>query len=155
MDIKKVSFDIWVQLLGMLGVLGGLIFVGLEMQQTQRIALAGQAQSRTEMVAAEMLAPLEGNIDYLRARYESWEEIPKDLAPLKIQMFRWRWIMMENNWLQNELGLLPEITWAQAEGRIQSHWNDCETRSHISEEAIRNLTLEFKRYLETLPDPCV
>ena len=75
MDIKKVSFDIWVQLLGMLGVLGGLIFVGLEMQQTQRIALAGQAQSRTEMVAAEMLAPLEGNIDYLRARYESWEEI--------------------------------------------------------------------------------
>ena len=110
---------------------------------------------RTEMVAAEMLAPLEGNIDYLRARYESWEEIPKDLAPLKIQMFRWRWIMMENNWLQNELGLLPEITWAQAEGRIQSHGNDCETRSYISEEAIRNLTLEFKRYLETLPDPYV
>tara|TARA_B100000686_G_C16569921_1_gene852364 strand:- start:87 stop:224 length:138 start_codon:yes stop_codon:yes gene_type:complete len=43
MDMKKVSFDIWVQLLGMLGVLGGLVFVGLEMQQTQRIALAGQA----------------------------------------------------------------------------------------------------------------
>ena len=36
----KVSFDTWIQLLGMLGVLGGLIFVGLEMQQTQTIALA-------------------------------------------------------------------------------------------------------------------
>ena len=26
----KVSFDTWVQLLGMLGVLGGLVFVGLK-----------------------------------------------------------------------------------------------------------------------------
>ena len=34
----KVSFDTWVQLLGMVGVLGGLVFVGLEMQQTQKIA---------------------------------------------------------------------------------------------------------------------
>lgn len=154
MSMKRVSIDVLIQLTGMLGVLAGLIFVGLEMQQTQRIALAGQAQSRTEMVTAEMLAPLEGNIDYLRARNESWREIPEDLVTLKIQMFRWRWVMMENNWLQNELGLLPDITWAQAKGRIQNHWNDCETRSHVSEEAIRNLTQGFKRYLESLPDPC-
>ena len=32
----KVSFDTWIQLLGMLGVLGGLVFVGLEMQQTKK-----------------------------------------------------------------------------------------------------------------------
>ena len=44
----KVSFEIWVQLLGMFGVLGGLVFVGLEMQQSQRIAMAGQQQERTE-----------------------------------------------------------------------------------------------------------
>ena len=35
----KVSFDTWIQLLGMLGVLGGLIFVGLEMRQNYEIAL--------------------------------------------------------------------------------------------------------------------
>ena len=29
MQKVKVSFDTWIQLLGMLGVLGGLIFVGL------------------------------------------------------------------------------------------------------------------------------
>ena len=43
----KISFDTWVQLLGMVGVLGGLVFVGLEMQQSQKIALAAQQQSRT------------------------------------------------------------------------------------------------------------
>ena len=41
----KVSFDTWVQLLGMLGVLGGLVFVGLEMSQsrqmTQRVIRIG------------------------------------------------------------------------------------------------------------------
>tara|TARA_A100000164_G_scaffold319241_1_gene300723 strand:+ start:128 stop:286 length:159 start_codon:yes stop_codon:yes gene_type:complete len=42
MNMKKVNLDTWVQLLGMLGVLGGLVFVGLEMQQSQRIALSSQ-----------------------------------------------------------------------------------------------------------------
>ena len=49
----KVSFDTWIQLLGMVGVLGGLVFVGLEMQQTQQIAIAGQVQARTEMAVSE------------------------------------------------------------------------------------------------------
>ena len=44
----KVSFDTWIQLLGMLGVLGGLVFVGLEMQQTQNIALGEQQQTRMQ-----------------------------------------------------------------------------------------------------------
>ena len=44
----KVSFDTWVQLLGMVGVLGGLVFVGLEMRQSQRIALASQQTQRIQ-----------------------------------------------------------------------------------------------------------
>ena len=50
MEKIKVSFEIWIQLLGMLGVLGGLIFVGLEMQQSQRIAIAGQIQARNDVL---------------------------------------------------------------------------------------------------------
>ena len=44
----RVNFDTWIQLLGMIGVLGGLIFVGLEMRQSQIIAVAGQAQARNQ-----------------------------------------------------------------------------------------------------------
>ena len=47
MQKVDVRFDVWVQLIGMLGVLGGLIFVGLEMKQSQQIALAAQQQART------------------------------------------------------------------------------------------------------------
>ena len=46
----KVSFDTWIQLLGMIGVLGGLMFVGLEMRQSQIIALAAQSQARASML---------------------------------------------------------------------------------------------------------
>ena len=43
----KIRFETWVQFLGMIGVLGGLVFVGLEMRQSQTIAQAGQQQDRT------------------------------------------------------------------------------------------------------------
>ena len=44
----KVSFDTWIQLLGMLSVLAGLLFVGLEMRQSQRIAIGAQQQTRAQ-----------------------------------------------------------------------------------------------------------
>ena len=50
--MKKVSLDIWIQLLGMIGVLGGLVFVGLELQQSQRIAIASQIQARNDAIMA-------------------------------------------------------------------------------------------------------
>ena len=40
--MKKVSLDVWIQLIGVLSVLSGLVFVGLEMRQSQQIALAAQ-----------------------------------------------------------------------------------------------------------------
>ena len=46
MNMKKVSLDTWVQLLGMLSVLAGLLFVELEMRQSQRIAIGAQQQTR-------------------------------------------------------------------------------------------------------------
>ena len=51
----KISFDTWVQLLGMVGVLGGLVFVGLEMQQSQTIALAEYHQTRSSCALIPVL----------------------------------------------------------------------------------------------------
>ena len=44
--MKKVDFNFLIQLLGMIGIIGSLLFVGLEMRQSQRIALAGHQQDR-------------------------------------------------------------------------------------------------------------
>jgi glutamate dehydrogenase/leucine dehydrogenase len=48
--MKKVSLNVWIQLIGLLSVLGGLIFAGLEMRQSQQIALAAQQQARSEVL---------------------------------------------------------------------------------------------------------
>ena len=47
--MRKIDIQDLIQLLGMVGIIGSLIFVGLEMRQSQRIALAGQEQSRTQV----------------------------------------------------------------------------------------------------------
>lgn len=38
----RINNNILVQVIGMLGIISSLIFVGLEMRQTQKIAIAGQ-----------------------------------------------------------------------------------------------------------------
>ena len=61
--MKKVGLDVWIQLLGMLGIILSLIFVGLEMRQSQRIALAAQSQERTAMGMANFMGFLEAGIN--------------------------------------------------------------------------------------------
>ena len=66
--MKKVSVDVWIQLIGMLGVLAGLVFVGLELQQSQRIAIANAIQGRNQMQSNYLLAPLEGQLQAVELR---------------------------------------------------------------------------------------
>ena len=94
--MKKVSIDVWIQLLGMLGVLGGLVFVGLEMRQSQLIAIGAQVQARTELRAQLQLAPFEGNIDVARADFLDWEEMTDDQKLARGMLQRYRWLLVEN-----------------------------------------------------------
>ncbi len=47
--MKKIATEDLIQLLGMVGIIGSLIFVGLEMRQSQRVAMAGQQMERTAL----------------------------------------------------------------------------------------------------------
>ena len=49
--MKKIDVQDLIQLLGMVGIIGSLIFVGLEMRQTQRIAIAAQIKERYSKVS--------------------------------------------------------------------------------------------------------
>ena len=48
-------------LLGMLGVIGSLMFVGIEIRQNQEIAMAAQLSARNTALMAFYSAPLEGS----------------------------------------------------------------------------------------------
>ena len=47
--MKKVSLDVWIQLIVMISIVVLLIFVGIEMRQSQRIALAAQQTARVQI----------------------------------------------------------------------------------------------------------
>ena len=68
--MRKIPIESLIQLLGMVGIIGSLIFVGLEMRQTQRIAIAGQQQARASANMDRINAFIESGIDHHAV---SWE----------------------------------------------------------------------------------
>ena len=147
---REVVQDL-VQVLGMIGIIGSLIFVGLQMQQTQQIAIAGQVQARAEMGVNRILNGLEGNLDANRlfnyANFD-YEELNEEEKLIARNMHNWIGIMVENNFSQYQMGLFADDYWEQQERRILNWWNRCDLRS--SGGRIRS----FQNYLDSLPDEC-
>ena len=144
----KVSFYTWIQLLGMLGVLGGLIFVGLEMRQSQIIAIGNQVQARADTQLAILTTPLEG--DQRLLSFFSFGSIPNesDLSEedrlLFEQLTRIRMASLQASWQQFNLGLLPEDAWRLAERRIFIIYDSCQFRD-VFERTSQPEFLEYVR----------
>ena len=62
--MRKIDIQDLIQLLGMVGIIGSLIFVGLEMRQSQMIAQAGQQQDRTAIFFSLISSNNEAGVDW-------------------------------------------------------------------------------------------
>ena len=149
----KVSFDTWIQLLGMIGVLGGLMFVGLEMRQSQMIAVAGQAQARNQAQLDFQLGVLTSENNFSRDIFDTGginDLNPANLAQEEAQALRhvlnWRAVSLQNAFQQYQMGLLPEDVWEQVKSRTQQHWESCYSRPSLA-----GVIPSFREYLESLP----
>ncbi len=148
----KVSFDTWIQLLGMVGVLGGLVFVGLEMQQTQQIAIAGQTQARNQQQLDFFLGVLTTENEALRATMRGsivqldYADLPQEEADVLRYVRTYRSITLQNAFQQYNVGLLPEDVWQQVEQRILGAWESCSFRPSFN-----GVIPSFREYLESLP----
>ena len=120
----KVSFDTWIQLLGMLGVLGGLIFVGLEMQQTQNIAIAGQAQARAEMNSASVHAAIEAGIDFHSQKNGSNIQLSEESIQQR-NYANLAYARIENDYYQYQQGLMSEEAWQRKLLSIIGWYENC------------------------------
>ena len=111
--MKKISLDTWIQLVGMLSVVAGLIFVGIEMRQTQRVALAAQQQQRAatliEIIGtfSEANSPLSW-LDFVSEDFDVSEENSRALRENAAYQL---WMIYENDYLQYELGLMDNEIW--------------------------------------------
>ena len=128
--MKKVSLDVWIQLLGMLSVLAGLVFVGLEMRQSQQIALAAQQQERTSLVTEIIGTFSETNppisfLDFLNENLDVSNQNNRAVAETYIYRM---WMVYENDYLQYELGLMDEDIWLAKLAAMRNVYGRCQYR---------------------------
>ncbi len=114
--MKKVSIDIWIQLIGMLGIFGGLVFVGLEMRQSQQFALAAQQTARMQVWTDMVNAFTESQINY--------PEAIGDFNPESNIAHAALWIF-ENDYIQYNLGLMDENIWQAKMNPLRRTYNNC------------------------------
>ena len=125
--MKKVSLDVWIQLLGMLSVLAGLVFVGLEMRQSQRIALAAQQQERASLVT-EIIGTFSETISFLDFLNENLDvSNQNNRAVAETYIYR-MWMVYENDYLQYELGLMDEDIWLAKLAAMRNVYGRCQYR---------------------------
>mgnify|MGYP000184097676 CR=1 FL=1 len=103
--MKRISLDVWIQLIGMFSIVVSLLFVGLQMQQSQTIALASQQQARTEVLVDIIGGFDEGDKSFVDlisgivdGSYVDDSNVVRDAI--------WQiWMLYENDFLQNKLQL--------------------------------------------------
>jgi MFS superfamily sulfate permease-like transporter len=154
--MKKIDINALIQLLGMVGIIISLIFVALEMRQSQMIAQAGQNQERmgaasdmvntlNEVVADFQSLIFENNTDY--KGYLSEEEI------IQRNLFHIFLFTYENDHFQYSRGLMPEEVWSAKLSAFAFFYNNCEMRP-IIEARIQYYAEDFLNIIRGIPDEC-
>jgi hypothetical protein len=109
--MKKVGLDVWIQLFGMLSLVAGLIFVGLQMTQTQRIALASQQQARASITIDMVLGLTEANVDFQSAFWERKFQNNRSTEEIAYRnQIHIAWSLHENDFYQYTQGLMDKET---------------------------------------------
>ena len=156
MNMKKVSIDVWIQLLGMLSVVAGVVFVGLEMQQTQRIAIAGQQQGRAEITNNFVNSFLENGLDFQTVYFHQGQDSNHGFSPEEVAFrnsMHITWFIYENDFYQYTQGLMDESTWNAKLAGIQIIYDFCEAREIYNSRA-PIFAEEFRNIVNSLPDIC-
>jgi len=101
--VLKIEFRQLVELLGFIGVIASMIFVGLELRQAQEIAIAGQYQARATNQQEAYLTGL---------------EIAQDEAEIRTTQVDLMLSFFDNAHFQYELGYITEESWQAFKNRM-------------------------------------
>ena len=137
LNMKKINLDTWIQLIGMLSVVAGLIFVGIEMRQTQQVALAAQQQQRASALLdiigsfSEADTPVSW-LDFVSENFDMSNERNRALGQNAAYQL---WMVYENDYLQYELGLMDEEIWLSKLAAMRYLFHRCQFRA-VNERAL-------------------
>ena len=135
MDSRKLND--WMQVIGIFAVVASLIFVGMQMKQTQAIALSDAYQSRAA-TSVEMITANAANENALTAWYVTDAEGLDSLSPEEINAGRQQALAVrlvwDNIYYQYESGFIPEEYWLTSRVNMKSVLSRPFPRSVIDSE---------------------
>ena len=150
----KPDFGSVIQSFGMLGIIGSLLFVGLEMRQTQKIAIAGQTSSAIGINSTSSKSDgrqrLRCSIHLLRKNYDY------EFSPIEIShrnAIHLGYFLYENDFYQFREGLMDQATWDSKIAGLKGLYNQCSMRS-IYNTRSATFSKDFVEIIESFPDNC-
>ena len=152
--MRKASLDVCIQFIGLLSVVAGLLFVGMEMRQTQRIALASETSNRMYQVLIQTInSSSETGVDWTKMVFGDYSELSESEKIAKRNNASQGWLLVENDFNLYKLGLLSEEVWQAKSGLIDVYYNQCPLRD-IYELRRPLMPVEFVQIVESQSDPC-
>ena len=123
-----MSIERTINVIGIFGVIGSLIFVGLQMDQSQKIALAAQQQARTEVLIEIIGGFDEGDSSFVEYMHGIvYGTYPEDTATIRDAIWQF-WMLYENDFLQYKLGLMDAEIWDAKLKAMLAMYNACKYR---------------------------
>ena len=148
----EISFAGVINFLGVIGVIGSLIFVGLEMRQSQRIALAAQNTARTEMFTQMVNTWTESKFQW-GSGSRLYGTDAYDFHP-NINLGHLVLYILDNDYLQYKLGLMDDGIWRDKLEYAASQYATCVGRI-ILEDRATSISSELLELIEEkLPEEC-
>tara|TARA_B100000586_G_C19902461_1_gene339704 strand:- start:75 stop:572 length:498 start_codon:yes stop_codon:yes gene_type:complete len=145
------------QVIGIIGLIASLIFVGLELRQSHKIALAEQQQQRMNtFINIIMNQTISDHAHQTSAEYEN-EMSKRDIV--RHNFWHQLWHIYEADFLRYRLGLMDENIWQSRlsimrNGRSPTDKALCENRQAIWDVRSNQLDIEFVKLIESFPDTC-
>ena len=146
MDSAKLND--WLQVIGVFGVIAGLVFVGLQLKQTQEIALAAQQHARAETMQNFWLAALESGFDFSTLNMPI-AELTEDEFNARWAISNWMWTGLENHHFQYGEGFVSEESWQAIKNIIVYSWSS-EVANRAFQERKDRFRPSFVDFVEQL-----
>ena len=149
-----MNIERMLNILGVAGVTASLIFVGLELRQSQRIALVSQIQERSYAASAETNEFTEADLDWFSSKFRI---APESILTTEQKAARnsnnQSWFFYEADYFQYSQGLMTEPVWQAKLRAMEVNLKRCEY-PEIYELRSQLVEAGFKRILDSMPSQC-
>ena len=152
-----ISFTGVTNLLGIIGIIGSLVFVGMELRQSQQIALAAQQQQRAALITEVIGTFSDANppisfLDFLNQTIDMDDK--NNRATTETYMYR-VWMIYENDHLQHKLGLMDEDVWQAKLTSMRAIYGMCQYKE-VTRFALSYSSQDLRETLQgSGPNPCL